>query len=72
MFDVKPVKHFSDYAKFEVISSLLNLFLNQTDFTRGGSVSHLGVEVFSTDEVLATHDKWIKSGLLRLDEMQVD
>jgi catechol 2,3-dioxygenase-like lactoylglutathione lyase family enzyme len=72
MFDVKPVKHFGDYAKFDVTSPSLNLVLNQTDFSGGGSLSHLGVQVFSTDEVLATRDKWIKSGLLTLDEMQVD
>jgi len=72
MFDVKPVKHFKDYAKFDVANPSLNLVLNQADFIRGGSLSHLGVQVFSTDEVLATRDKWIKSGLLLLDEMQVD
>ncbi len=72
MFDVKPVKLFSDYAKFDVTSPSLNLVLNQADFTHGGSLSHLGVQVFSTDEVLAIRDKWLKSGLKTLDEMQVD
>lgn len=72
MFDAKPVKHFADYAKFDLASSSLNLVLNQTNFIQDGSLSHLGVQVFSTDDVMATREKWIKSGLLTLDEMEVD
>jgi predicted lactoylglutathione lyase len=72
MFDAKPMKHFADYAKFYLASSSLNLVLNQTDFIQGGSLSHLGVQVFSTDDVMATREKWVKSGLLTLDEMEVD
>ena len=72
MFDIEPMKHFKDYAKFDVENPALNLVLNKAEVSNGGSLSHLGVQVYSTDEVLATREKWVKNGLLTLDEMQVD
>lgn len=72
MFGIKPVKHFSDYAKFDLVGLSLNLVLNQADFMGGGSLSHLRVQVSSTEEVLESRDKWVKSRLLTFDEIQVD
>lgn len=72
MFNAKPVKHFDDYAKFDLVNPPLNLALTQTVFTSGGSLSHLGVQVFSSGEVLETRDRWIKSGLVTFDEMQTN
>jgi catechol 2,3-dioxygenase-like lactoylglutathione lyase family enzyme len=72
MFGIEPMKHFDDYAKFDVENPALNLTLNKGSFMQGGSVSHLGVQVNSTEEVLATREGWNKRGLLTKDEMQVD
>ncbi len=72
MFAVEPMKHFVDYAKFNIANPPLNLVLNQADYKRGGSLSHLGIQVFSTEAVLEMREKWVKNNLLTLDEMQVD
>lgn len=72
MFGIEPMKHFDDYAKFDVANPALNLTLNKGAVSSGGSLSHLGVQVNSTEDVLKTRERWNKSGLLTKDEMQVD
>ncbi|HEY8561160.1 MAG TPA: hypothetical protein VIL74_12365 [Pyrinomonadaceae bacterium] len=46
--------------------------MNEVDFERGGSLSHLGLEVESTAEVLAIGNRWRENGLTTLDEMKTD
>jgi hypothetical protein len=48
----------------------LNLTLNQHVFNERGALSHLGLQVASTDDVLAIRERWTESGLLTRDEMQ--
>lgn len=60
------------YAKFDVENPPLNFVLNETPFTEGGSLSHLGIQVATTDDVLKTRERWLESGLLTVDEMKVD
>lgn len=60
------------YAKFDLQNPPLNFVLNQTEHETGGSLSHLGIQVASTDDVLRTRERWIAEGLLTVDEMQVD
>ena len=48
----------------------LNFTLNEHGFGERGALSHLGIQVVSTDDVLATREKWNESGLLTRDEMQ--
>jgi len=60
------------YAKFDSEETGLNLVLNEAEFNAGGSLSHLGLQVKSTDEVLKFRDKWVEEGLLTVDEMEVD
>ena len=60
------------YAKFDVQNPPLNFVLNEVPFTEGGSLSHLGIQVATTDDVLKTRERWIESGLLTVDEMKVD
>ncbi len=60
------------YAKFDSPDAGLNLVLNETEFRAGGSLSHLGLQVKNTEEVLKFRDKWINEGLLTIDEMKVD
>ncbi|HYH85414.1 MAG TPA: VOC family protein, partial [Pyrinomonadaceae bacterium] len=49
----------------------LNLTLNERPFTDSGALFHMGIQVASTDEVLATRDRWKSMGLTTRDEMQV-
>lgn len=60
------------YAKFDVENPPLNLALNEVPYTEGGTLSHLGIQVATTDDVLKTRERWTESGLLTVDEMKVD
>lgn len=59
------------YAKFDLAQPKLNLTLNEVDYEAGGSLSHLGLQVETTEEVLKFRDKWIEAELLTVDEMEV-
>ena len=72
MFGVEPFKVRSDYAKFDIANPPLNLTMSQVNFERGGSLSHLGLQVESTEEVLAIGKRWVENGLTTLDEMKTD
>lgn len=60
------------YAKFDVQNPPINFVLNEVAYTEGGTLSHLGIQVESTDDVLKTRERWVESGLLTVDEMKVD
>jgi catechol 2,3-dioxygenase-like lactoylglutathione lyase family enzyme len=60
------------YAKFDVENPPLNFVLNEVPYAEGGTLSHLGLQVASTDDVLKTRERWVESGLLTVDEMKVD
>ncbi len=60
------------YAKFDVQNPPLNFVLNEVPFSEGGSLSHLGIQVASSDDVLKTRERWIESGLITVDEMKVE
>lgn len=72
MFGIEPFKLKEDYAKFDVANPPLNLTMTESNFERGGSVSHLGLQVESTEEVLEIGKRWAESGLKTLDEMKTD
>ena len=70
LLGIEPCKVRTGYAKFDVQNPPLNLTLNQHAFNERGALSHLGIQVASTDDVLATREQWIEAGLLTRDEMQ--
>ena len=72
MLDIEPLKVRTGYAKFDVQNPPLNLTLNEVTFTGRGALSHLGIQVASTNDVLAMRDKWAESGLITRDEMQTN
>ncbi len=72
MFGAEPFKVRADYAKFDIADPPLNLTMNQVKFEKGGSLSHLGLQVESTEDVLSIGERWTKNGLLTSDEMQTD
>ncbi len=72
MFGVEPVKVRADYAKFDIADPPLNFTMNQIPFEKGGSLSHLGLQVESTAEVLEMTERWAKGGLVTLEEMKTD
>ena len=80
MFGIEPSKVRSGYAKFDVQSPPLNLTLNEIPLGSVvgtvrqifGGLSHLGIQVSSTEEVLALRNKWTTAGLPVRDEMQTN
>ena len=72
MLGLEPSKVRTGYAKFDAQNPPLNLTLNEVAFNDRGALSHLGIQVASTDDVLAMRDKWVDSGLITRDEMQTN
>lgn len=72
MFGTEPAKIRSDYAKFDLAQPPLNFSMNQGNFERGGSVSHFGLQVESTDDVLSITQRWNAEGLVTSEEMKTD
>src|SRR5437879_6392749 len=70
MLGIEPSKVRPGYAKFDVQNPPLNLALNEAPVTSRGALSHLGIQLASTEDVLATRQKWNEAGLLTRDEMQ--
>ncbi len=70
LLGLEPSKVRTGYAKFDVQNPPLNLTLNEHVFHERGALSHLGIQVASTDDVLAMRERWIGAGLLTRDEMQ--
>jgi catechol 2,3-dioxygenase-like lactoylglutathione lyase family enzyme len=60
------------YAKFDLEQPILNFVLNEVEFsTEPGALSHLGLQVDSTDDVLAIRKRIEALGLMPRDEMNV-
>ena len=72
MLGIEPSKSRRGYAKFDVHNPPLNLTLNQVAFNERGALSHLGIQVASTEDVLAMRNRWVQSGLATRDEMQTN
>ena len=70
LFGIEPLKVREGYAKFDVQNPPLNLALNQISTVGRGSLSHLGIQVGLTEDVLETKKRWEESGLVTADEMQ--
>jgi catechol 2,3-dioxygenase-like lactoylglutathione lyase family enzyme len=70
LFGVEPAKVRPGYAKFEVAEPALNFTLNEGERSDAlGAFNHAGIQVASTDDVLATRLRLQKAGLATFDEM---
>jgi len=72
MLGLEPSKVRTGYAKFDIETPPLNLTLNQNPFGERGALSHLGIQVGSTEDVLAMRERWHAAGLRTFDEMQTN
>jgi catechol 2,3-dioxygenase-like lactoylglutathione lyase family enzyme len=72
MLGIEPQKVRPGYAKFDVENPPLNLAMNEVPVSEGrlSRLSHLGIQVASTDDVLAMKQRWEAAGLTTRDEMQ--
>ena len=62
LFDAEPAKRRPGYANFAIAEPPLKLVLLENP-GEGGSINHLGVEVGSTDEVVAATRRLMAEGL---------
>jgi catechol 2,3-dioxygenase-like lactoylglutathione lyase family enzyme len=72
LLGIEPSKVRVGYAKFDVQNPPLNLTLNQSNFGERGALSHLGIQLSSTADVLSMRQKWGEAGLITRDEMQTN
>ena len=70
MFGIEPSKVRTGYAKFDVEQPALNFTLNEVPFGERGALSHLGIQVASSDDVVTMKNEWQQRGLSPRDEMQ--
>ena len=71
MLGMEPSKVRTGYAKFDVQNPPLNLALNEMPHLKSsGALSHLGLQVRSTDDVIAIKARWNEAGLATRDQMQ--
>jgi catechol 2,3-dioxygenase-like lactoylglutathione lyase family enzyme len=72
LFGIEPSKVRTGYAKFDVANPPLNFALNEGSVNGQGMLSHMGIQVGSTAEVMAMRQKWQEQGLVPRDEMQTE
>ena len=72
LFGIEPIKVRTGYAKFDVQNPPLNFTLNESPVGEPGALSHLGIQLKSTEDVLAMRQAWADAGLFTRDEMQTD
>jgi len=72
LFGIDPSKVRTGYAKFDVQNPPLNFTLNEVPVANRGALSHMGIQVRSTEDVLAVRQRWMETGLLTRDEMQTN
>ncbi|NEO84769.1 MAG: glyoxalase/bleomycin resistance/dioxygenase family protein [Spirulina sp. SIO3F2] len=71
MFQTEPAKYKTDYAKFDLENPGLNLTLNLSDgeFARG-TLSHLGIQVQTLEEVKTAIARFKAAGFEILEERE--
>jgi catechol 2,3-dioxygenase-like lactoylglutathione lyase family enzyme len=72
LWGTEPVKLRTGYAKFDLSEPAVNLTLNEHPVKEAGGINHLGIQVGSTEAVLAMRERLQGRGLLTEDEMQTD
>lgn len=72
LFGIEPSKVRTGYAKFDLHNPPLNFTLNQVPVASRGALSHMGIQVAATEDVLAVRQRWANAGLLTRDEMQTN
>ena len=69
LFDAPPTKVKPGYAKFDLDQPAINLTMQEATHCCLQGLSHMGVRVSSTEEVLAVKQRLNAAGIRTLDEM---
>ncbi|GMA62586.1 VOC family protein [Alicyclobacillus fastidiosus] len=71
-FGLEPVRVREGYAKFDLDQPPLNFTINRHEYGDLGALNHLGLQVSSTDDVLAAKERLMSAGLATFDEMNTN
>jgi catechol 2,3-dioxygenase-like lactoylglutathione lyase family enzyme len=69
LFGLRPEKVRPGYAKFSVPEPAINFTLNEGERAGLGAFNHAGIQVASTEDVLAARERLAAAGLATFDEM---
>jgi catechol 2,3-dioxygenase-like lactoylglutathione lyase family enzyme len=69
LFGIPAEKRKPGYAKFSVAEPALNFTLNQGARESLGAFNHAGIQVASTEDVLAAKERLVGAGLAAFDEI---
>jgi predicted enzyme related to lactoylglutathione lyase len=69
LFGTEPEKRRPGYAKFSVAEPALNFTLTQGRRSELGAFNHAGIQVQTTEDVLAAKERLVSAGLAAFDEM---
>lgn len=73
MLGTEPVKYKTDYAKFDLNNPPLNLTLEvSSSINSGGTLSHLGLQVESSEDVKQAISRFQEAGLATFEEKDRD
>jgi catechol 2,3-dioxygenase-like lactoylglutathione lyase family enzyme len=68
-FGAEPEKRRPGYTKFSVVDPALNFTLTQGRRSEPGAFNHAGIQVQTTEDVLAAKERLVSAGLAAFDEM---
>jgi catechol 2,3-dioxygenase-like lactoylglutathione lyase family enzyme len=69
LFGAAPEKRKPGYAKFSVAEPALNFTISQGERSQLGAFNHAGIQVESTEDVLAAKARLVAAGLAAFDEL---
>jgi catechol 2,3-dioxygenase-like lactoylglutathione lyase family enzyme len=69
LFGMAPEKRKPGYAKFSLAEPALNFTLTQGERSDLGAFNHAGIQVSTTDDVLAARERLTAAGLATFDDM---
>lgn len=72
VFGQAPVKRKPGYAKFDLVEPALNLSLNQVDAVAHGDLNHLGIQVWSDEQLDAARARLAAAHVALEEEHEVE
>ncbi len=72
LFGAAPSKLKPGYAKFDVSTPDVNLTLNEAERVEKDEIDHLGIQVWSDEQLVAARDRIVGAGMTVRDEREVE
>ena len=72
LFGAPPRKRFDDYVQFDLAEPPLNLTFMPSSASRTGEIDHLGLQVFTGEQLDASRARLAAAGLAPRDELAVE